>query len=104
MPAIGYGTNNVEISYEKPDNLVDFLENTVRKFPNRPYIGEKDLTVPITVVITILATGGDKQVTGYIAINGSVIAGSAIQTTASGTKAGNVTCIWQQTLQPNDYI
>ena len=68
------------------------------------YIGEKGLTVPITVVITILATGGDKQVTGYIAINGSVIPGSAIQTTSSGTKAGNVTCIWQQTLQPNDYI
>ncbi|MHA1745986.1 MAG: AMP-dependent synthetase/ligase [Promethearchaeota archaeon] len=42
MPTIGYGTNNVEISFEKPDNLVDILENTVRKFPNRPYIGEKD--------------------------------------------------------------
>jgi long-chain acyl-CoA synthetase len=41
MP-IGYGTNNVEISFEKPDNLVDIFENTVRKFPNRPYIGEKD--------------------------------------------------------------
>ena len=68
------------------------------------YIGEKGLTVPVTVVISILATGGDKQVSGYIAINGSVIPGSAIQTTASGTKAGNETCIWQQTLNPNDYI
>ncbi|MHA1519892.1 MAG: AMP-dependent synthetase/ligase [Promethearchaeota archaeon] len=41
-PSIGYGTNIVEISYEKPDNLVEILENTLRKFPTRPYIGEKD--------------------------------------------------------------
>ena len=40
---IGYGTNIVEMTYEKPDNLVDILESTLLKFPNRPYIGEKDL-------------------------------------------------------------
>jgi len=68
------------------------------------YIGEKAVTLPITAVATILATGGDKQVSGYIAINGSPILGTAIQATASGTKAGNVTLIWQQELQPNDYV
>ena len=40
---IGYGTNIVEMTYEKPDNLVDILESTLLRFPNRPYIGEKDL-------------------------------------------------------------
>lgn len=42
MTAIGYGTNKVEITYDKPDNLIEIFENSVRKFPNRPYIGEKD--------------------------------------------------------------
>jgi hypothetical protein len=68
------------------------------------YLGEKGATLPITLAMSILATGGDKQVSGYIAVNGVEISGTGIQTTASGSKAGNVTCIWQQLLSQGDYV
>jgi hypothetical protein len=28
--------------HTKPDNLVDFLELSVKKFPDRPYLGTKN--------------------------------------------------------------
>lgn len=69
------------------------------------YVGEKPLTIPITAALTIVGeTGGDKQATTYIALNGTPIACTKTKTTVNSAKAGNFTNIWQLQLQPNDYI
>ncbi len=37
-----YGKNIAIMRYDDPNNWVKLLEDTVKKFPDRPYIGEKD--------------------------------------------------------------
>ena len=70
------------------------------------YIGERSFRAPIDLSTTITAASGgvDKQVSLYIAINGSVVAATKKQATVSGTKAASVTSIWQATLNTGDYI
>ncbi len=69
------------------------------------YTGEKPFRGPIDFSTTVvLPSGGDRQVTCYIAINGSVVTTTGIQVTASSTRAGSATLVWQHTFQPNDYV
>ncbi len=69
------------------------------------YNGEKNATVPITFSFSLLgASGGDKQATAFIAINGVVISDSKVQLTMNSSKAGAGMCIWQKSLAGNDYI
>lgn len=127
-----YFSRNDEIADTRPDALLCLVNNltaTVITTVNTPvkvtgtwttervsfftggasgratYIGEKPLTTPITIASSIVgATGGDKQATTYIAVNGAVINCTKTQATVNSAKAGSFTNIWQIQLQPNDYI
>ena len=69
------------------------------------YVGERPARLPIDVVASVLmASGGDAQISGYIAINGTEVTDSKATTTASSSKAGTVGLIWQYEFQPNDFI
>jgi len=69
------------------------------------FLGVRDERLPIDFAITVLIdTGGDKQVSGQIAVNGVVQAATKITTTASSTKTGTINLIWQHTFKTNDYI
>lgn len=69
------------------------------------YVAEVPARLPIDVTISMLgASGGDKQATVYIAINGTVITATSMQTTINSSKSGAATAIWQYDFQPNDYV
>jgi len=69
------------------------------------YVGERSARLPISATVTIVgASGGDKQVSAYIAINGSTVAATRISTTASSSQAGTATLIWQHVFEENDYV
>ncbi len=69
------------------------------------YIGESAFKSPIDFSTTILmAGGGDKQVTIYVAINGSVLTQTGKEGTVSGAKSASITVIWQHTFQTGDYV
>ncbi len=69
------------------------------------YNGERSARLPISASVTVLgASGGDKQISAYIAINGSVVTATKISTTASSSQAGTVTLIWQHVFQENDFV
>ena len=69
------------------------------------FAGERPMRLPINATISIVgASGGDKQVSAYIAINGSVVTATKIEATASSSKAGTINLLWQHDFQPNDFV
>lgn len=69
------------------------------------YNGVKPLTAPIAVTITAsTVSGGDKDVTFYIAKNGSIIANSGISNNIKLANKNNTAIVWQETLVENDFI
>ena len=69
------------------------------------YTGERPARLPIDVTASIVgASGGDKQTTLYIAINGAIVSATGIQETTNSSKAGSFALIWQYEFQPNDYV
>jgi hypothetical protein len=69
------------------------------------YVGERNARLPIDITSTVItASGGDKQIAAYIAINGSVVLATKKVGTASSTKAASITLIWQHDFAPNDYV
>lgn len=69
------------------------------------FIGELPMRLPISATVSIkVETGGDKQVSAYIAINGTVVPDTKIITTSSSSKAGTVVLLWQHNFVTNDYV
>ena len=69
------------------------------------YTGGRGFTGPIDISFSLLtASGGDKQLTAYIAINGVVVPETGVQTTASSSKAGTGVCLWQHIFVAGDYV
>jgi len=69
------------------------------------YDGDKNFTSPIDLSASLLmASGGDKQVTVYIAINGVEVAATGSQGTSSASKAESAKTIWQHTFVKGDYV
>lgn len=69
------------------------------------YNGEKATVAPVTLSFSLLAaSGGDKQFSAYIALNGSVVPQTKVQITVSSSKASSGTCIWQFELEQGDYV
>lgn len=123
---------NDDIPDTRPDSLISMVSNvteTVIPLANTPvkvagtwvtefesmfqsdatgritYVGERDLRVPIDYSATLLAaSGGDKQATVYMALNGATIPQTAKQTTINSTKAATVANIWQLTFKNGDYV
>jgi hypothetical protein len=68
------------------------------------YNDERPSRLPISATLSVAtATGGTKQVSACVAINGTAIAASKIETTASSSQAGTITIFWQHEFQTNDY-
>lgn len=69
------------------------------------YIGERPLTVPIDAVTTIeAASGTNKDVETYIALNGSIIANSGKTNKVGQNDPKSIGVIWQLTLNQNDFL
>ena len=69
------------------------------------YVGERPMKLPIDYSISIIAaSGGDKQVSAYIGINGSPITETRIEATASSSKAGTISTMWQHTFVNGDFV
>ena len=69
------------------------------------YNGEKDLSVPVDAVVTInSASGINKDITAYLALNGTVIANSGKTNRVGSTDPASITILWQLTLSTNDYL
>ena len=69
------------------------------------YTGIKTTPEPIDFSVTLaMASGGDQQVSAYIALNGTPITSTGMQTTASSTKVGAATIIWQHNFVTGDYV
>lgn len=69
------------------------------------YNGERDITAPITVSLSVEpASGTNKDITAYVAINGSIVSASGVLTRADNANPIPMTLIWQQTLSENDYV
>lgn len=68
------------------------------------YIGERSARLPISATLSVAtATGGTKQVSACIAINGTAVVASKIETSASSSQAGTITIFWQHEFNENDY-
>lgn len=87
-----------------------FTEEDVSRFTSDAtgrltYIGEVSARLPIDVAASVLmSSAGDKQVNICIGVNGTVLTQTCVQVTASSSKAGAGSCIWQYDFQPNDYV
>jgi hypothetical protein len=69
------------------------------------YNGERDLTIPIDAVTTAKsASGTNKDITFYIALNGSIITNSSESNRVSSNDKKNTSNVWQLTLSTNDYL
>jgi hypothetical protein len=69
------------------------------------YNGERDFTGPIDVSVTMLmASGSSKNVSAYIAINGTFEPKTVQKTSVSSSAADSVSIHWQHTFSTNDYI
>lgn len=69
------------------------------------YDGVKPAVLPITVSFSQEpATGNNKDITLYIAINGVVQTNSGRKVRASAGAPGSTTVVWQQDFQPGDFM
>jgi len=69
------------------------------------YNGVKDLRVPISIGTSIeAASGSNKDITIYLALNGSVIANSGSPNRVSSNDPKNTSVMWQLTLSKDDFV
>jgi hypothetical protein len=69
------------------------------------YNGERDLAVPVDIVTTIQsASGTNKDITTYLALNGTIIANSGKTNRVGATDPGNTSSPWQLTLTTGDFV
>jgi len=68
------------------------------------YIGERPLTTPMDIALTIDAGGANKSMRAYIAINGAAVvnSGKAVKISAGDPK--ELVIFWQAQLVQNDYM
>ena len=69
------------------------------------YLGERPITARINATMTAFTTtGAAKDVTFYVAKNGSIIANSGISNNVRLNVKGNSTMVWQEDLVEDDFI
>lgn len=67
--------------------------------------GERDLSVPVDIVTTInAASGTNKDITIYLAKNGSIIENSGKTNRVGSTDPASTTVLWQLTLSTTDFV
>lgn len=69
------------------------------------YDGERDFVTPVDIVTTIeAASGSNKDIKVYLALNGSVIANSGKNNRVGAGDPKSTTALWQLSLSENDYL
>lgn len=69
------------------------------------YLGERDVVLPLDASITVnSASGTNKDITAYLALNGTIITNSGQIGRVGATDPTNLSVLWQQNLTTNDYI
>jgi len=69
------------------------------------YNGERDLTTPIDISITVdVASGTNKSIRAYVAINGTVVTNSGKAVNISSGDPKELTLHWQAALSTSDYV
>ena len=69
------------------------------------YLGMQDHRTTISASLSAkTASGADKDITVYVALNGSIIANSAISNNAKLATKNNTVMIWKDVMTTNDYI
>lgn len=69
------------------------------------YNGERDITVPSDIVgTTEAASGTNKDITTYLALNGSIISNSGKSNRVGGSDPRNTSVLWQLTVSTGDYL
>jgi hypothetical protein len=69
------------------------------------YDGERDLVTPVDISATVdAASGTNKDVEVYLALNGSVIANSGKTIRVDSGSPLNISVVWQLSLSENDYL
>ncbi len=69
------------------------------------YIGERDLTTPVIVTMTMEpASGTNKEIRAYIALNGTIITNSGQTIDIDSSDPLQISIPWQLTLSENDFL
>jgi len=68
------------------------------------YTGEKDAIMSISITASISPSSGTKSVSGYIAVNGAIIAETKSTASDVSTITTIYNMIWNRTFATNDYI
>ena len=69
------------------------------------YSGQRPFTAAITAVLTcLMATGGNKNIHAYVAINGTVLPSSGIQVSPSSSVFESLSLVWVASLNAGDYV
>ena len=69
------------------------------------YKGERDSKLPITGSVSVEPVSGTNiKMSAYIAVNGSVVAGSQRSATASAGSPSSITLPWQAVFSEDDYV
>jgi hypothetical protein len=69
------------------------------------YVGERDIVLPIDITVTVnSASGTNKDIHAYLALNGTVIANSGKQGRVGATDPQNISVLWQLNMAEDDYL
>lgn len=69
------------------------------------YVGERDTVLPVDVTVTVVsASGTNKDIHAYLALNGTVIANSGKQNRVGATDPKNTSVLWQLNMEENDFL
>ena len=69
------------------------------------YDGERDLVTPIDITTTISAVSGtNKDITVYLALNGTVITNSGKSNRVGAADPRNTSVLWQLSMSTNDFL
>jgi hypothetical protein len=113
--AVTYMTNNATETVISTQNvpvpvLGTFSEHRASHFSTTAagritYLGQQDHRTTISASLTAkTASGSDKDITIYVALNGSIVANSAISNNAKLSTKNNTVMIWKEVMSTNDYI
>jgi hypothetical protein len=98
-------TTGVPVKVNATWTAADSNQFTIAADGRLTFIGEVDATLPIDMRITgTMASGGEKTMEAYVAINGAAVSGSAVPFFPTSSKADTAIIIWQHTFTNGDYV
>jgi len=69
------------------------------------YNGERDTVLPVDITVTIVsASGTNKDITVFLAVNGTAVPNSAKSNRVGSSDPKNTSVLWQLSMAENDYL